>query len=149
MSRQIEAFGGRIETTHHRLLQSVVPLYTLQAVADLSAVRYLRLPRKAIPFVISEGVEKTDANEWQTIISYRSTENVKVCILDLGFQGYNALLGTELPSSVRTRSFRADGDLYATAHGTACAEIVHDMAPDAELWLINFSTDVEYHNAVS
>ena len=149
MSRQIEAFGGRVETTHRRLLQSVVPLYTLQAVADLSSVRYLRLPRKAIPFVISEGVEKTDADEWQTIISYRSTENVKVCILDLGFQGYDALLGTELPSSVRTRSFRADGDLYATAHGTACAEVVHDMAPDAELWLVNFSTDVEYHNAVS
>ena len=149
MSRQIEAFGGRIETTHRRLLQTVVPLYTLQEVADLSSVKYLRLPRKAIPFVISEGVEKTDADEWQTIISYRSTENVKVCILDLGFQGYNALLGTELPSSVTTKSFRADGDLYASAHGTACAEIVHDMAPDAELWLVNFSTDVEYHNAVS
>ena len=148
-SRQIEAFGGRIETTHRRLLQSVVPLYALQEVAGLSSVKYLRLPRKAIPFVISEGVEKTDADEWQTIISYRSAENVKVCILDLGFQGYNALLGTELPSSVTTRSFRADGDLYASAHGTACAEVVHDMAPDAELWLVNFSTDVEYHNAVS
>ncbi len=148
-SRQIEAFGGRVETTHRRLLQSVVPLYILREVADLSSVSYLRLPRKAIPFVISEGVEKTDADEWQTIISYRSTENVKVCILDLGFQGYNALLGTELPSSVKTKSFRADGDLYATAHGTACAEVVHDMAPDAELWLVNFGTDVEYHNAVN
>jgi subtilisin family serine protease len=148
-SRQIEAFGGRVETTHRRLLQSVVPLYALQEVADLSSVRYLRLPRKAIPFVISEGVEKTDADQWQTIISYRSTENVKVCILDLGFQGYNALLGTELPSSVTTRSFRANGNLYASVHGTACAEIVHDMAPDAELLLVNFSTDVEYHNAVS
>jgi subtilisin family serine protease len=149
MSRQIKAFGGRVETTHRRLLQTVVPLYALQEVADFSSVRYLRLPRKPIPFVISEGVEKTDADEWQAIISYRSTENVKVCILDLGFQGYNALLGTELPSSVKTRSFRADGDLYTSAHGTACAEVVHDMAPDAELWLVNFSTDVEYHNAVS
>jgi len=148
-STKIEAFGGRVETTHRRLLQSVVPLYTLQEVADLSSVRYLRLPRKAIPFVISEGVEKTDADQWQTIISYRSTENVKVCILDLGFQGYDALLGTELPSSVITRSFRADGDLYASAHGTACAEVVHDMAPDAELLLVNFGTDVEYHNAVN
>ncbi len=149
VSMQIEAFGGKIEATHRRLFQSVVPLYSLQEVAGLSSVRYLRLPRKAIPFVISEGVEKTDADEWQTIIPYRSTENVKVCILDLGFQGYDALLGTELPSSVITRSFRADGDLRASDHGTACAEIVHDMAPDAELLLVNFGTDVEYHNAVS
>ena len=34
-------------------------------------------------------------------------------------------------------------------HGTACAEIVHDMAPDAELYLVNFNTDTEQHQAVS
>jgi subtilisin family serine protease len=147
-SRQIEAFGGSVETIHRRLLQSDVPLYALQEVADLSSVKYLRLPRKAIPFVTSEGVEKTDADEWQTITSYRSARKIKVCILDLGFQGYSALLGTELPSSVVTRSFRTDGNLYASAHGTACAEIVHDMAPEAELCLVNFGTDVEYHNAL-
>ncbi|GAG09823.1 unnamed protein product, partial [marine sediment metagenome] len=88
-------------------------------------------------------------DQWQTIISYRSTENVKVCILDIGFQGYEALLGSELPSSVVAMSFRADGDLYVSDHGTACAEIVHDMAPDAELLLVNFNTDVEHHNAVN
>ncbi|NOR54232.1 MAG: S8 family serine peptidase, partial [Candidatus Aminicenantes bacterium] len=149
MSRQIEAFGGKVETTHRRLLQSVVPLYALQDLAGFPSIKYLRQPRKPIPFVMSEGVEKTDADQWHTIISYRSTEEAKVCILDLGFQGYEALLGTELPSSVITRSFRADGDLSVSDHGTACAEIVHDMAPDAELWLVNFGTDVEHHNAVN
>ncbi len=149
VSMQIEAFGGKVETTHRRLIQSVVPLYALQEVANFSSVRYLRLPRKPIPLVTSEGVAKTGADQWHIVNSYRQTEGAKVCILDIGFQGYNALLGTELPSSVTTRSFRADGDIYAsTDHGTACAEIVHDMAPNAELWLVNSSTDVEHGNAV-
>ena len=73
----------------------------------------------------------------------------KVCILDVGFQGYEALLGTELPASTEAVSFRADGDIEANSpHGTACAEIVHDMAPNARLVLVNFGTDVEQHNAV-
>jgi hypothetical protein len=149
LSMQIEMFGGEVETSHRLMLQSSIPLYALQDLANLSSVKYLRLPKKPIPFVISEGVAKTDADEWQAEMPYRSTKVVKVCILDIGFQGYEALLGTELPSSVTTRSFRADGDLYVSDHGTACAEIVHDMAPDAELLLVNFGTDVEYHNAVN
>lgn len=149
LSTQIEIFGGKVEATHRLLLQSAVPLYALQNLADVSSLRYLRLPQKPIPFVVSEGVEKTDAGQWQAVMPYRSTKVVKVCILDIGFQGYEALLGTELPFSVTTRSFRADGDLYVSDHGTACAEIVHDMAPDAELLLVNFGTDVEYHNAVN
>ncbi len=33
-------------------------------------------------------------------------------------------------------------------HGTACSEIVHDVAPNAQLYLVNFDTDVEYAQAV-
>jgi subtilisin family serine protease len=70
--------------------------------------------------------------------------------LDIGFDGYQQLLGNELPSQVVTRSFRADGDISAgEKHGTACAEIVHDMAPEAKLYLVNFSNDVEHYNAVN
>ena len=148
VSMQIEAFGGKVETTHRQLLQSIVPLYALQDLANLSSVRYLRLPRKLIPLVTSEGVAKTGADQWHSVNSYRQTEEAKVCILDGGFYGYEDLLGTELPSSVTTGSFRADGDLYVTEHGTACAEIVHDMAHNAELWLVNISTGVELGNAV-
>ena len=97
----------------------------------------------------SEGVAKTGADTWQGVSAYRTTEKVKVCILDAGFQGYTGLLGTELPSSVTVRSFRADDDIEAgQVHGAACAEIVHDMAPDADLFLVNFNTDVEHHLAV-
>ena len=51
-------------------------------------------------------------------------------------------------------SFRADGDLEALAgsssgaEGTAILEIVHDIAPDAQLRFANFSTDLEFNAAV-
>lgn len=148
LGKQVESLGGTVELTHQNLIQSLLPLHSLQDFVNLDSVKYLRLPKKAIPLVESEGVQTTNAVQWQNISSYRSSENVKVCVLDAGFKGYENLLGTDLPEKVTTKSFRADGDLYAHKHGTACAEIVHDMAPHAELYLVNFSTAVEQHNAV-
>lgn len=146
--KKIEAIGGKIETTHRHLIQSIVPLYVIEDLANFPSIQYLRLPKKPIPCVISEGVKKTGADQWQNISAYRAESKAKVCILDVGFKGYKNLLGEELPSSVVTKSFRHDGNLEAHQHGTACAEIVNDMAPEVELIFVNFGTDVEHHNAV-
>lgn len=69
---------------------------------------------------------------------------VRVAIIDRGFEGAEELRGTGLPSNVRLRSFRADGDLNAgSEHGTLAARVVTSMAPRAELYLLNFSTPAE------
>lgn len=62
---------------------------------------------------------------------------VKVGILDFGFQDYESLMRRgELPRPVAQRAFNQSGRLEnGNVHGTACAEIVHAMAPDAELYL--------------
>jgi hypothetical protein len=45
---------------------------------------------------------------------------------------------------VEAYSARADSDLPAgTAHGTACAEIIHEWR-GADLVLVNFSTELEF-----
>ncbi|HEY8291957.1 MAG TPA: S8 family serine peptidase, partial [Thermomicrobiales bacterium] len=65
-------------------------------------------------------------------------KGVRVGIIDTGFVDAARLLGG---ARVTARSFREDDlieDSPATAdtvHGSACAEIVHAMAPDAELYL--------------
>src|SRR5438105_3434055 len=68
---------------------------------------------------------------------------VKVAILDSGFRGYRAHLGKALPARVGVRSFRLDGNLEAkdSQHGILCAEVVHAMAPEAELLLANWEPD--------
>ncbi|MBI2956411.1 MAG: S8 family serine peptidase [Acidobacteria bacterium] len=53
------------------------------------------------------------------------------------------------------QSFRADGDLEGGlgggvgAEGTAILEIVHDLAPGAQLRFANFNTDAEFNQAVN
>ena len=68
---------------------------------------------------------------------------VKIGIIDGGFAGYAAKLGTELPASVTTQDFCGGQLTTATDHGTAVAEIVHEVAPGAQLYLICFDTEVD------
>lgn len=70
-------------------------------------------------------------------------KGVKVAILDSGFRGYRAALGKVLPAAVVARSFRKDGLLEArdSQHGILCGEVVHHLAPDAELILANWEPE--------
>jgi hypothetical protein len=68
---------------------------------------------------------------------------VKVAVLDSGFSGYRDHLGHALPERVTVKSFRGDGNLEAkpSQHGVLCGEVVHAVAPDAELLLANWEPD--------
>jgi subtilisin family serine protease len=70
-------------------------------------------------------------------------QGVKIAILDSGFSGYQAHLGRALPRSVKVRSFRFDGNLEAkdSQHGILCAEVIHTIAPEAELLLANWEPE--------
>ena len=145
---KIKSLGCQIESSYKGLIQVLAPISSLDAISSLEDVNYIRRPYLFKPGIISEGVSVVGADIWQGY-GYNG-QGTKVAIVDLGFQGYEDLLGTELPDSVVARSFRADGDITGggEVHGTACAEIVHDIAPSTQLYLINFSTDVELGNAV-
>ncbi len=70
-------------------------------------------------------------------------KGIAVCILDSGFRSVQSQLGKNLPTRVLTRSFRRDRNFEArdSQHGLLCAEIVHALAPQAELLLANWDTD--------
>ena len=74
---------------------------------------------------------------------------VKLAVIDLGFSGYASKLGTELPASVTTMNFRTDGDFFTTDHGTNVAEVAHDVAPGADLYLLAISSSSSLANATS
>ena len=87
------------------------------------------------------------ADRWQQ--AGFSGHGVRVAILDAGFAGYDEALGRTLPERVTTRSFRADSNLDGgTDHGLRAAEILHELAPRADLHLVNFSTLAELERAV-
>lgn len=70
-------------------------------------------------------------------------QGMKVAILDSGFRGYQSFLGKGLPDQVKVRSFRKDHNLEAkdSQHGILCAEVVHSLAPEAELFFANWEPD--------
>lgn len=143
------AAGGELLAAHGNLVQAEVPMEKLGELAASGAIAFVREPQEPTTFTISEGVADIGADAWQS--SGQSGAGVKIAVLDPGFAGYNQLVAAgELPAGVVTRSFRADGDITGAGedHGSACAEIVYDVAPGAQLYLVNFGTDVELGNAV-
>ncbi|MDH3606738.1 MAG: S8 family serine peptidase [Acidimicrobiia bacterium] len=86
--------------------------------------------------VVSEGVIGSEVEQWHAA-GWTGT-GIKIGVLDSSFTGYRDLLGTELPETVTTASFHFAGlERGSNRHGTAVAEIVHDVAPGAELVLVN------------
>jgi len=151
IAQKIMALGGQVETAHDAWTQARLPVEALPSLADTPGVRFVRRPWLPRPATTSEGVAVTRADEWHG--AGLSGQDVKVGILDVGFLGYSNRIGEgELPSDVITKSFAGSGseiDFWGgTSHGTACSEIVHDMAPGARLYLVNFGTEVEWANAV-
>lgn len=102
------------------------------------------MPTAAQGAVVSEGYAQTMARDWHA--EGITGKRVTVGILDVGYSGWEDLLGTELPSKVATDFALGSSD--STDHGTSVAEIVHDFAPDADLVLASFSTDVEFASAL-
>ena len=65
---------------------------------------------------------------------------VKVAILDVGFAGLDDVPVDDLPADLVTIAFDSDEILdRLTDHGTQMAEIIHDIAPDADLVAVTFA----------
>ncbi len=145
--KTLEGGGCIIETAHDNLVQALVPVSKIHQLSNLSFVQFVRTPRIPTPLVVSEGVSVIRADDVHST-GYNGT-GVKVAVLDC--TGFN-VSNTEISGNiVEYKSFRSDGDITGggnTDHGTACAEIVVDVAPNVNLSLYNFATDVEYLNAV-
>jgi len=123
----------------------------LPRLARVPGLGYAMRPPSGLALVTSDGVVAIGAPEYHT--RGLDASGLRVGILDLGFAGLDGVLGDELNAETVTRAFAGDpgghGDLQnGTAHGTACAEIVQDVAPGAQLFLANANTDVELQAAV-
>jgi hypothetical protein len=149
----VGALGGQVQARYQALVQAWLPLEALRPLADREEVLRIReplrpvaLPPAAAEAAGSEGVAASNAGAWHAA-GYLGS-GARIAVLDVGFDGYQALLGSELPAGVTPYDWSGEG-LGGTGHGTACAEIVHDMAPAAALDLHKVTTDVELGNAVT
>jgi subtilisin family serine protease len=135
----VRAAGGVVETSYGRLLEARVPADGVPSLGGSAAVGFAREPaRPVLDSIGGQGVGVTAAAAWQ--VAGYTGRGVKVAIVDGGFGGLAQRQAEgELPRSVKRADFCAAGAFdgpVAAQHGTAVAEIVHEMAPGAELHLI-------------
>jgi len=130
------------------MLEVEVPAVCLIELARLPGVRFVRRPYRPVPLVVSEGVELSGAKDWWQA-GYQG-QGVRVAVIDGGFGGLTeALSAGEIAHVTFTHDYTGEGLEAGSVHGTACAEIVHDMAPAAELLLMKIDNGVDLVNAVS
>ena len=124
-----------------------VPASSLLAVSELPGVRFVRKPYRphAQQETWSEGGWSIKA--YDNYLEGVRGQGVKVAVIDGGFKGADELSG-DMPARWRYRDYTGEG-IYAgeSVHGTACAEIVHDMAQEAELTLLKIGDLVDLENA--
>jgi subtilisin family serine protease len=150
----IQAYGAKIIKGADNVWKAEAPFNMLETIADsVKGLSFMKLPDSAIPSAIeSEGVGLTGASSYHS--GGYTGAGVKVAVIDVGFAGVSsAISGGELPntaimidctgSSCVPTDFSSETDL----HGTAVAEIVHDMAPEATLYLIKIYDTLDLRDA--
>ncbi len=114
--------------------------------AALPGVRYVRPPHRPAPLI--QGVDLTGIAPWHAA-GHRG-QGVRVAVIDVEFGGLaQAVAEGRLRRVVATRDYTGAGMETGGRHGTACAEIVQDMAPEAELVLMRIDHEVHLAQAVA
>lgn len=169
------SYGVTIEAVSKHLMRVRIPISLLQEIADnIASISFIRLPYK--PYsdmvneesglislsssaetrknslqqissgIISQGVALTGGLDYQNL-GYRG-QGMKIAVIDMGFANFtNSQNHRELPSNVITMDFTGTGLQTGEHHGTGVAEIVYDMAPEAQLYLIKVADEVDLENA--
>jgi len=147
-TQTVSGLGILVEASYSNYLQLLCPLSKLTGLSEIPGVRFIRVPEPLQLQIQSEGVPLINADDWQT--TGFTGNGVKVGIIDVGFSGYTIRQSQgELPATLHTWWAPSIGSEGSNVHGTACAEIVYDVAPGAEFFLANISTIVEFGNAVA
>ena len=158
------AHGIKVTAVSGKLIDIAIPLEILEAslksdkpgqvfmdISGLEQIIRIQLPISAIEDVGSvetEGTGVIGSDIWNA--AGWTGKGVKIGVLDVGFDGYKDMLGSDLPESVVAQSFiyGLEIDQTGNLHGSAVAEIIHDVAPDAELVFACYQTSAEKQSAV-
>jgi hypothetical protein len=145
----ITAGGGKLRYHFGNRYEIRVPAGRIQQLlSHLPATSLARLPwpHQAVT-IISQGVALTGANDMQLL--GQNGAGLKIGIIDLQFSNYQTSINKgELPADTVITDYTGNGT-GGGSHGTNVAEIVHDMAPGAQLYLAKIDTELELQQAVN
>ena len=149
--------GGDPRNVGEDYIEAYVPVLLLGKTSELSGVLRVREivpPQGTNGGVTSQGVGEHGSPAWNE--GGYNGQGIKVGVIDVGFEGFRGLMGTELPASVEARCYTlidkhspdldhcelvsfAIGNIFSSYgdHGTMVAEAIIDVAPEASLYIAN------------
>ena len=159
--------GGEVGNVGDDYIEAYVPVLLLGKTSEqpgVLRVREIIPPHQTHGDSTSQGVSVHGSQAWNQE-GYKG-QGIKVGVIDVGFEGFSDLLGTELPASVEARCylgifvpspwlttcervssvvgfFTGLGD-----HGTRVAEAILDIAPEASLYIANPQTPGDLQETV-
>ncbi len=170
----VVGLGGRFTgSVPGEVLQAMVPVAQLDTLANAPAARFVQYPRRSghLPRTeaaagtgeLGEEIAITNADDWQ--LAGEHGLGVKVGIVDyFDMDKWNETENGSAPSLANGHMFCRDttplyiplcnpnGSIFNLAdtgdHGVAVAEVVKDMAPDAELYIATVNTASDLWAAV-
>ena len=142
--KRLHAAGGRVRSAKRGIIRVRLPLRSLEDVASWAAVRHVAASHGWIAAAVTS--EGDAAHAAATARSSRRVTGVgtKICALSDGVDSLaESQAAGELPAVDVLPDQEGDGD-----EGTAMLEIIHDIAPNAELGFATaasiFSTDADF-----
>jgi hypothetical protein len=144
----VRASGGQVEATYAGRVQALVPPAALEELSRASGVGYVRPPGRLVAQAVTgEEIAASTADRFQAALW--TGAGVKVAVIGLGFAGVaDRQASGDLPADLTTQDFCGGAFSTATDHDTAVAEIVHEVAPGAQLYLICVDSTVTLGQAV-
>lgn len=157
-AERVQSLGGRVEriSTERGIVQAWVPVAWLREVRRWPEVKYVEeppYPHVQQGTIISEGDFVIRARDLRRIVGLAG-RGVRVGVISDGVRGLALSQSRgELPSVnyLDCNVVPGTDPTRTGAEGTAMLEIIHDLAPEAELWFGHFAmgTPLDFNAAVN
>lgn len=128
--------GGQVLAAGGNTFKVELPAAALRGLARAPGIVSVRELIPPDPLSVkSQGVASTGASAWHSL--GLTGVGVKVAVVDFGFSGRpEAVAAGDLPANAKTKNYCSTSLESGGAHGTGVAEIVYDVAPAAQLYLV-------------
>jgi hypothetical protein len=145
----LKPFAVEVDSRSEQFICLWVPIDKLLSFSEsIDFISLLHRPNELQPYVMSEGFELIGADLFHD--EEIRGEGVKIGIIDIGFNGLaEAQENAELPQQVNVVNFTDEDIEEGEIHGVGCAEIIYDLAPEAEYYLAKTFNSADFSNALS
>lgn len=147
VKRLVRRHGGTVAGSYRSLVEALVRPSTLVLLANDAAVGFVREPTVFRPFAVNgEAPTVSGASAWHA--AGITGAGVPVGIIDSGFAGLAYAQSTgDIGMDARLVDL-CGGQVGESDHGTGVAEVVQEMAPRAQLFLICANTTAQVAQAL-